>query len=54
MTGFENVAVFIRDEVWLEPNLIPYKYCNIFKPSHPSFLSAYEDGTDRLFRNVGI
>jgi hypothetical protein len=29
-----------------EPNLLPYKYSNIFKPSHPSYLSAYEDGTD--------
>jgi hypothetical protein len=28
-----------------EPNLSPYKYCNIFKPSHPSYISAYEDGT---------
>jgi len=32
----------------------PYKYCNVFKPSHLSYLSAYEDGTDRVFRNVGI
>jgi len=23
-------------------------------PNHPSYLSAYEDGTDRVFRNVGI
>ena len=29
-----------------EPNLFPYKYCNIFKPRHPSYLSAYEDGTE--------
>jgi len=32
----------------------PYKYPNILKPSHPSYLPAYEDGTDRVFRNVGI
>jgi hypothetical protein len=32
----------------------PYKYSNIFKPSHPSYLSAYENGTDRVFRNVGV
>jgi len=30
------------------------KYSNILKPSHPSYLSAYEDGTDTVFRNVGI
>jgi hypothetical protein len=36
-----------------EPNLFPYKYSNILKPSHSSYLSAYEDGTDREFRNVG-
>jgi hypothetical protein len=37
------------------------KYSNIFKPSHPSYLSAYEDGTDSVpkrrhikFRRRGI
>jgi hypothetical protein len=43
MTRFENVAVFIQEKVWLEPNLFLYKYCNILKPSPPSFLSASED-----------
>jgi len=28
-----------------EPDLFPYKYSNILKPSHSSYLSAYEDGT---------
>ena len=37
-----------------EPNLFPYKNPNILKPSHSSYLPAYEDGTDRVFRNVGI
>jgi len=37
-----------------EPNVLPYKYSNILKPSHSLYLSAYEDGTDRVFRNVGI
>jgi hypothetical protein len=37
-----------------EPNHFPYKYSNIFKPSHPSYLAAYKDGTDRVFRNVGV
>jgi hypothetical protein len=41
---------FMREKVWLEnifePNLFPYKYSNILKPSHPSYLPAYEDGTE--------
>ena len=36
-----------------EPNLFPYKYPNILNPRHSSYLPAYEDGTDGLFRNVG-
>jgi hypothetical protein len=30
-----------------EPNLCLYKYSNILKPSYSSYLSAYEDGTER-------
>ena len=57
--------VFIREKVWLknnlsqlaqaifEPNHFPYKY-SIFKPTHLSYLSAYEDETVRVFRNVGL
>jgi len=37
-----------------ESNLCPYKYPNVLKPSHSSYLPAYEHGTDRVFRNVGI
>ena len=37
-----------------EPNLFPYKYPNILNPSYSSYLPTYEDGTDRVFRNVGI
>jgi len=37
-----------------EPNPFPYKYSNILTPGHSSYLPAYEDGTDRVFRNVGI
>jgi hypothetical protein len=29
-----------------EPNLFPYKYPNILKPSHSSYLTAYENGTE--------
>jgi hypothetical protein len=36
MTRLENVGVFIQQKVWLEN-------------SHTSYLSAYEDGTDRVF-----
>jgi hypothetical protein len=38
----------------LEPRLFPYKHSNILKPIHPSYLSTYEDETDRVFRNVGV
>jgi hypothetical protein len=38
----------------LEPNLFPYKYPNILHHSYSSYLPAYEDGTDRVFRNIGI
>jgi len=37
-----------------EPNVFPYKYPNILKPSHSSYITAYEEGTDRVFRNVGV
>jgi hypothetical protein len=37
---------FLLAQAIFEPNDFPYKYSNIFKPSHPSYLSAYEDGTE--------
>jgi len=37
-----------------EPNLFSYKYPNILNPTHSSYLPAYEDGIDRMFRNVGV
>jgi hypothetical protein len=46
MTKFENVGVFIRETVWLEPNLFRYKYSSILKPTHSSYLPAYENGTE--------
>ena len=46
--GFRNVGVFTREEVWLEPNVFPYKYTNTSQPSHSSHLPAYEDGTDSV------
>ena len=37
---------FLLAQAIFEPNLFPYKYSNILKPTHSSYLSAYEDGTD--------
>jgi len=38
-----------------EPNLFPYDTPTFLKPSSfYTHLPAYEDGTDRVFRNVGI
>ena len=37
---------FLVAQAIFEPNLFPYKYSKIFKPSHPSYLSAYEDGIE--------
>jgi len=45
---------FLLAQTIFEPNLFLYKYPNILKTSHSSYLPAYEDGTDRMFRNVGI
>jgi hypothetical protein len=58
MTRFENFVVFVRENIWLEnslsilaqvifePNIFPYKYSNIVKPSHSSYLPACEDGKE--------
>ena len=52
---------FLLAQVIFKPNLYPYKYSNILKPSHSSYQSAYEDGTDSVpkrrhikFRRRGI
>ena len=45
MTGFENVVVVIREEIWLQPNFSRINNTKILKPSHSSYLPAYEDGT---------
>jgi hypothetical protein len=37
---------FLLAQAIFEPNIFPYKYSNIFKPSHPSCLSTFEDGTE--------
>jgi len=43
-----HVGVFIREKVCLD------KYPNILSPCYSSYLPTYEDGTDSVFRNVGI
>jgi len=45
---------FLLAQAILEPNLFPYNYSNILKLSHSSYLFAYEDGRDRVSRNVSI
>jgi hypothetical protein len=45
---------FLLAQVIFKPNLFPYKYSNILKPSHSSYLSVYEDRTDRVFQNISI
>ena len=45
---------FLLAQAIFEPNLFLYKHSNILKPSHSSYLSTYEDGTGRVFWNIGI
>jgi len=66
MTGLRKAGVFIQEKVRLEnrlnllaqaifePNLFFYKYSNFSQSIHTSYLPPYEDGTDRVFRNVGM
>jgi hypothetical protein len=37
---------FLLAQAIFEPNLFLYKYPNILKPSHSSYLPTYEDGTE--------
>jgi len=41
-------------QVIFEPNLFPNKYPNNLIPVILPAYTAYEDGTDSVFRNVGI
>jgi len=52
-----NVGVFIRENVWLEPfraKIFPARLPQLFSNLVVIHLLTYEDGTDRLFRNVDI
>ena len=45
-----NIRVFVYFNSYI------FKYINtpkFLRPNHTSYLPAYEDGTDRVFRNVG-
>jgi len=64
MTGFEKSwgictgKVLLKIAYWLRL-FWSHTFSHIntptfLKPSHSSCLPAYEDGTDRVFRNVGI
>jgi hypothetical protein len=39
---------FLSAQAIYEPDVFPYKYPNILKHSHSSYLSAYEDETDSV------
>ena len=45
---------FLLAQAIFGPDILPYKYSKILNPTHFSYISAFEDGTDRAFRNVGI
>jgi len=53
MAVVENAGVLLVQAIF-EPNLSPYKYPNILQYQSFSYPPPYEDGTDRVFRNVGI
>jgi len=62
MTRFENVGSIYTGKglapAIFEPNLFPYKYSNIFKPSHPLLLlllfSTYALQPSRLIVRSGL
>jgi len=43
---------FLLAQAIFNPNLFPYKYPIILNPSHSSYLSAFEDGTDGVFETL--
>jgi hypothetical protein len=46
--------LFLWAQAIFQTKFFPYKYSTILKPNHHLYLSAYEDGKERMFRNVGI
>jgi hypothetical protein len=49
-----TLMTFLMAQANFEPTLSCITTLTILKPSYSSHLPAYEDGTDRAFRNVGI
>jgi hypothetical protein len=50
-----TLMTFLMAQANFEPTFSCINTLNIFKPSYySSYLPSYEDGTDRVFRNVGI
>jgi hypothetical protein len=57
MTTFENVEVSIWEKVWLRL-FLSHTFSHMDTPTFSNVvilhLPVYEDGTDRVFQNVGI
>jgi hypothetical protein len=51
---FPALMIFLMAQANYEPTFSCINTLTILKPSYASYLSAYEDGTDNVFRNVGI
>jgi hypothetical protein len=49
-----TLKTFLMAQANFEPTFSCINTLTILKPSHSSYLPAYEDWTDRVFRNVGI
>jgi hypothetical protein len=50
-----TVTTFLMAQANFEPTFSCINISTILKPGYySSYLPAYEDGTDRVFRNVGI
>jgi hypothetical protein len=50
-----TLMTFLMAQANFEPTFSCINTSTIFKPGYySSYLPAYEDGTDRVFRNVGV
>jgi len=45
---------FLLSQAICGQDILPYIYFNILNSTHSSFISAFENGTDRVFRNVDM
>jgi hypothetical protein len=53
-TPTHTLMTFLMTQANFEPTVSCINTLTILKPSYSSYLPAYEDGTDGVFRNVGI